>query len=142
MGWSEGQTVTVILLALLGVAAVTDYKDGKIPPWLTLYLMAVGIVHQCMAGKPFVGPAVVVGAFIARGMLGQSGADVKMMAAMLLCLGFRDGLVAIALSQMMALASWVVARAGNAKGENGIVMGPCFMMGTALCLCQDIMLSL
>ena len=86
-------TITWILLgscvAITAMAAVTDYRTGRIPNWLTLPPLVVGPLLHFVSG----GPTGLLGALVAIAVCGLvpylmfrcgaiGGGDVKLFAAM------------------------------------------------------------
>jgi len=77
-----------ILIAVLVVAAIFDYRFKKVPNMLTFPAMAAGLVMACMANG-FIGLSVsIAGLFIGLALLylpyaagGMGGGDVKLLGA-------------------------------------------------------------
>lgn len=100
---------TVVLLATLLVAVVTDLRCHKIPNWLTLGLFVSGLSLQLyflgtdglQSGLAGAGMGLVV--FLPFYILGGMGAgDVKMMAAVGTLLGYKAVALAAAFSLLLA----------------------------------------
>lgn len=75
------------LLALLGVAAVVDWRTRRIPNWLNLLILVTGLVNACTWGVPTGPKMAALGLLTGFGILilpwflgAMGGGDVKMLA--------------------------------------------------------------
>lgn len=79
-------TAWFVLGVVLAVGAVSDWKTGKIPNWLTMPAMAAGLVINSLAGRGFrtalLGMLAALGAYLVFFAVGFRGAgDGKLMGA-------------------------------------------------------------
>jgi len=106
-------------IAVGSIAAVTDYKTGRIPNQLTFSTMFVGLATNCLAGglsgllRSLAGlcvcatvPAVIYKASQGRGI---GGGDIKLFAGLGALLGITQGLEA-ELSSFLLLAVFAMVR--------------------------------
>ena len=80
--------VPLLLIAVLLIAAMTDFRSAKIPNWLTMPMIAAGLVSHALAGgwsgfmNSLQGFGLGFGLFLTLYWLGGLGAgDVKLVAA-------------------------------------------------------------
>ncbi len=90
-----------VALAITAVAAVTDWRSGRIPNWLTLPVIAIApLVHGLLSGVE--GFLLSAGGIVACGLVpllvarlgGMAGGDVKLFAALGAVLGVFVGIEA------------------------------------------------
>lgn len=145
----------VLLAVGLVCAAARDLEGRVIPNRCVAVVAAAALVRalaRCLAGaaplatwgRMVAGGALVLAVMLAaaalfqrtRGEAGVGGGDVKLLAALGLWLGPARGLACVALSCLVALAGWAMARGwralagarssrqGKAAGDAGLPMGP------------------
>lgn len=130
MSWLEG-----ILLGIVATAAVIDLRTRRIPNWLTLSAILLGLILQGITSGlhglilALLGLLVGAGLFFIPFALGGMGpGDVKLMAAVGVFLGPKDTLWAVLLTGVaggVLALMWAVlhGRVGRAFQRTGNLVG-------------------
>jgi len=134
------------LLGVLGVIVVVDLTTKMIPDVLTLpgivygLLLAAGVaggptLAQAGLGVLVGGGALLLVAVVSRG--GVGGGDIKLVAMLGAAAGWKEALIAFALSQLVGgvVVLWLL-RTGRARGRKGLPIGAIIALFGAVLLAR------
>ncbi len=124
-GFTARAAINLPIMIALALAAIVDIHRKSIPDWLTLPGLAWVLVASAFLGWPrmtdallgvlFCGGVLLILSVISRGSIG--GGDVKLMAMIGACLGWRWGFGVLFFAQvaaaMVALCLMVTGRKGS-----------------------------
>ena len=127
--------IRVTLSLVVGIAALTDLKWRRIPNWLTLPALPVGLAAQWIYGEGFwqglLGAAGGFAALFALFAVGAGGAgDVKLFTVVGAFLGIRNLMVVFVLVALIGGAAGVVV--ALRAGALGRVLANTLAIGTSL----------
>ncbi len=130
----------ILLVAVLGIAAATDWHTGKIYNWLTYPAVLTGLVYWSLAGAfgsetgvldALTGFAVgLVGFALILTLGGLGGGDMKLMAAVGAISAMWEVVLATAVYGLVIAAVWgvcVMIRRGLVKQTLGRIFGAALM---------------
>lgn len=114
-GWNVDSFLYCVMVSVLLVISVIDYRTMKIPVGAEIVLLAVGVLHLVLhlnnwlyyvIGFISVGLFLLLCALAFRAVTGKSGlglGDVELMACAGLCIGWGHGLFAVVIGSVLGL---------------------------------------
>lgn len=144
-GWNTDSVLYCVMVSVLLVISVIDYRTMLIPVGAEIILLAVGGVHLLLhlndwlyyvAGFVFAGLFLLLCALLFRGATGKSGlglGDVELMACAGLCIGWGHALFAIAIGSVLGAVIQGI-RMGITKEKGKFPFGPYLSLGVWIAL--------
>lgn len=138
----------ILLLTLVGIAALVDYQKKQIPNLMVLLLLVTGLINLILVKKGWIyallglfgiGALLFVVYYFSKGAIGMG--DIKLLATIGLILGFWDTLLLIFIASFISgLASLMLMVLGRVNKKSKIPFAP-FIFLSMLILLGDKLLQ-